>query len=377
MGDREYYYSEKKWYPWAIKEEGIDIFEYHFLKREPSVKEHISYKDIYSTSLSHNQRTPKLGGRVCDTYSFNLVGTGGRVTLYIADKAIGEYGRRLKKEYDDLVYHCYLHSEDTLKFIDSYNHAVKKFTDFSNGLSIKKNYGTTQPFKSIKVDGETYNDCYCFSGQTQNEFRYCLISKKFKQLIEQKSVLTSPEDVYELFGHPDYYTSPNSPLVAYYFTNACYVSIPLDEIDFYYIDGEKQYQSIVTGGSIVQKKSSIKGAIIGGIIAGDVGAIIGSRPEISSTGISTEIREKDNRILVIRKHDGEHKTNMLGLYDDLIKILPTKDALYISVHPASDTSKQEVGQDTITELRKYKELLDDGIITEEEFTAKKKQLLGI
>jgi hypothetical protein len=33
--------------------------------------------------------------------------------------------------------------------------------------------------------------------------------------------------------------------------------------------------------------------------------------------------------------------------------------------------------DTVTELKRYKELLDAGILSEEEFTAKKKQLLGI
>ena len=33
--------------------------------------------------------------------------------------------------------------------------------------------------------------------------------------------------------------------------------------------------------------------------------------------------------------------------------------------------------DTVAELQKYKMLLDTGVITEEEFAAKKKQLLGI
>ena len=33
--------------------------------------------------------------------------------------------------------------------------------------------------------------------------------------------------------------------------------------------------------------------------------------------------------------------------------------------------------DPVDELRKYKELLDDGIITESEFEAKKKQILGL
>ena len=41
------------------------------------------------------------------------------------------------------------------------------------------------------------------------------------------------------------------------------------------------------------------------------------------------------------------------------------------------TIKQEVQQSNADELKKYKELLDSDIITQEEFDAKKKQLLGI
>ena len=39
--------------------------------------------------------------------------------------------------------------------------------------------------------------------------------------------------------------------------------------------------------------------------------------------------------------------------------------------------KQEIPQSSADELKKYKELLDSGIITQEEFDAKKKQLLGL
>lgn len=38
---------------------------------------------------------------------------------------------------------------------------------------------------------------------------------------------------------------------------------------------------------------------------------------------------------------------------------------------------QQAPVDTAAELQKYKALLDQGILTEEEFTAKKRQLLGI
>lgn len=39
--------------------------------------------------------------------------------------------------------------------------------------------------------------------------------------------------------------------------------------------------------------------------------------------------------------------------------------------------KQEIQQSSAEELKKYKELLDSGVISQEEFDAKKKQLLGL
>lgn len=44
---------------------------------------------------------------------------------------------------------------------------------------------------------------------------------------------------------------------------------------------------------------------------------------------------------------------------------------------SSTTIKQEIPQSNAEELRKYKELLDMGVISKEEFDAKKKQLLGL
>ena len=45
--------------------------------------------------------------------------------------------------------------------------------------------------------------------------------------------------------------------------------------------------------------------------------------------------------------------------------------------PILEEQKQSSESDTIEQLQKYKGLLDAGVITEEEFAAKKKQLLGI
>ncbi len=44
---------------------------------------------------------------------------------------------------------------------------------------------------------------------------------------------------------------------------------------------------------------------------------------------------------------------------------------------AATTIKQEIPQSNADELKKYKELLDSGVISQEEFDNKKKQLLGL
>ena len=41
------------------------------------------------------------------------------------------------------------------------------------------------------------------------------------------------------------------------------------------------------------------------------------------------------------------------------------------------STREEAQPDNTEELKKFKDLLDSGVITEEEFEAKKKQLLGL
>ena len=45
--------------------------------------------------------------------------------------------------------------------------------------------------------------------------------------------------------------------------------------------------------------------------------------------------------------------------------------------PRSMAAQTPTAGDTVSEIQKYKALLDSGVITEEEFTAKKRQLLRI
>ena len=58
--------------------------------------------------------------------------------------------------------------------------------------------------------------------------------------------------------------------------------------------------------------------------------------------------------------------NALNAFSRMIKKTTAPSSAII---PKSDS--------TADEIRKFKELLDDGIITQEEFNVKKKQLLGL
>ena len=69
-------------------------------------------------------------------------------------------------------------------------------------------------------------------------------------------------------------------------------------------------------------------------------------------------------------YDIANQEKMHGIISRLLIERQEKNAV-------SATIKQETPQSNADELRKYKELLDSGIITQEEFNAKKKQLLDL
>lgn len=67
-----------------------------------------------------------------------------------------------------------------------------------------------------------------------------------------------------------------------------------------------------------------------------------------------------------------------NLFDDFRKASDLINELIMDIKLSPSTSVQSSSKlDTPDELRKYKSLLDDGIINEQEFNAKKKQLLGL
>ena len=158
------------------------------------------------------------------------------------------------------------------------------------------------------------------------------------------------------------------------------------------IQNEEHYMEIpfheIIGAEILMneaRQDAVGRAIVGGAIAGDVGAIIGATTasktvkslvvRIFSNNVSHpayDIRLIDSTVEVGSK---EYNTAITFANDVLASIKSI-----ISNQQSSKARKQNAPQNSINpteEILKYKQLLDCSAITSEEYEQKKKQLLGL
>lgn len=143
--------------------------------------------------------------------------------------------------------------------------------------------------------------------------------------------------------------------------------IEIDKINYYSLQGEKYTTTELNGGG-----SSLGKAVVGGAIAGGAGAVIASRKEVTS---STKVVDERQTIINYQNENGvTHIILSSNAYDFLLEILPDKDYNYVMSQKETKENNQPT---SLIELEQLADLRDKGILTEEEFTAKKKQILGL
>ena len=105
--------------------------------------------------------------------------------------------------------------------------------------------------------------------------------------------------------------------------------------------------------------------LAGGLLLGPVGAIAGAAYGMGgSTSNIIEIELEDCKACTVNLDDKHYKV----LCDCVEVTRGDKDTPALTPQPTSDP---------VAEITKYKGLLDAGVITQEDFNAKKKQLLGL
>ena len=97
--------------------------------------------------------------------------------------------------------------------------------------------------------------------------------------------------------------------------------VDIDDIKYFNLTGEKTERQYISGGG--GGGSSIKGAVVGGLVAGEVGAIIGSRKKVDE--VKTEYKKVDSRRTMITLNNGIVLDESPSLYELLLSYIPEKD----------------------------------------------------
>lgn len=136
------------------------------------------------------------------------------------------------------------------------------------------------------------------------------------------------------------------------------------------IDVVFRYEDIISFETEVNKEIVTSGnagkAVVGGLLFGGVGAVVGASGKRRSKEVVTGTMLK-----VITRNE------MYPVVDIYCPPPSVMAQLAQIIDSLKDTSTDTNDASDTDEILKYKKLLDDGIITSEEFEAKKKQLLNL
>lgn len=160
---------------------------------------------------------------------------------------------------------------------------------------------------------------------------------------------------------------------------------PLSKIKHFKMVGSIGYSSDVHGGGGGGGGANLGGAIYGGLLFGTAGAIVGSQmgTEIHIDEIKTDVTRHDDRNVEFFYEDDTGKTVSVifdsSAYDCLMALIPEKafDSVVTNAQLKEEPVSVASGNSSLCQLKELKELLDMGIITQAEFDAKKKQMLGL
>lgn len=152
--------------------------------------------------------------------------------------------------------------------------------------------------------------------------------------------------------------------------------IPLNKIVYYTTKGEIVHETKLSGGG--GGGSSLGGAVAGGIIAGGAGAIIGSRKEIDPIQSQIVTHDKRETVLLYLDHINIEREMLFGpeAYGILDKLIPEKSHRIVDAIRTNKIMQEQLDPKNIaSRIREIAKLNESGILTDEEYSEKKKALL--
>lgn len=149
-----------------------------------------------------------------------------------------------------------------------------------------------------------------------------------------------------------------------------------DIIDYELIENE---ETITKGG--------LGRAVVGGILCGGVGAVVGgvtggkkSKAICSSLRLRITVRDMNNPAVFvdfIKVNTKKSSFVYKEMSNQAQQCVATLQLICDQLEAEQSAAAAPSGLSTAEEIKQFKDLLDQGIITQEEFEGKKKQLLGL
>ena len=148
--------------------------------------------------------------------------------------------------------------------------------------------------------------------------------------------------------------------------------ILFDDIQYYVLDGEKYHEQIISGGG--SGDINIGGAIIGGMIAGGAGMVLGGQRKVNEV-TSTTVEHDTRKIKMIYLKNGISSVIYfeIDIYDFLLDKMPEKDYEVVVTNKRSKHINFSVSD--LDKMKELKLMLDDGLITQEEYEQRKNKIL--
>lgn len=153
--------------------------------------------------------------------------------------------------------------------------------------------------------------------------------------------------------------------------NIVIFDIPIEDIEYFSIVGEKYREQIISGGG--STNIDLGGAVLGSLIAGDAGMILGGQRKVKE--IETKTIVHDTRCLCI-SYFSNNKRYKLFFDKDLEQyLIDNIGELEKDIVDTKKKNKMVNNNSKKAKLEELKELYDDNIISEEEYLESRKKIL--
>ncbi|HFD3453568.1 TPA: SHOCT domain-containing protein [Enterococcus faecium] len=165
------------------------------------------------------------------------------------------------------------------------------------------------------------------------------------------------------------------------------------KLNVYTFDELNSYELLENGSSVMSGGLGIGRAVVGGVLAGGVGAVLGGvtkkkkqRNYVDSLKIMVTFKNRTPQSVTLdyikkkQEKDKKYEKALMKAKETMAGFDYIVSELEVDRHDefvSSTNVQKEQPTTSADEIRKFKELLDEGIISQEEFDAKKKELLNL